>query len=157
MSYVYRLLSPCGLYCGVCRIYAATQAGDMPLLSRLANIYARRLPGLQNLTAQDILCDGCLSERRFAFCRECSIKDCSQGKWYLGCHECDEFPCQLIYKFPSTTGRQVMLRSIPYRRAHGIEKWVQAEKQRYHCPKCGERLYRGVTMCDQCHTKVELG
>ena len=157
MSMQPELLSPCGLYCGVCRIYQATQAGDMDLLTRLAHIYAGWLPGLAGLTVADTLCDGCLSERRFKFCRVCSIKDCAHSKGYAGCHECSEFPCTRINEFPSATGKPVMLRSIPYRREFGTERWIQAEEERYLCPRCGKKLYRGAVECEQCDISLDLG
>jgi hypothetical protein len=157
MGVIPELLSPCGLYCGVCHIYQATQAGDMELLARLAHIYADRLPGLEGLTAQDTLCDGCLSERRFKFCRGCAIKDCAHSRGYEGCHECETFPCAKINEFPSPSGRQVMLRSIPYRREHGTVLWVQAEEERYRCPQCGTKLYRGASVCVHCHAELKLG
>ncbi len=149
------LLAPCGLYCGVCRIFSATQENDLLLLRRLAKIY-RILPGLEHLTAEDMPCDGCLSERRFEFCRECLIRDCTEQQGYLGCHECTRFPCNLIDAFPSQVGKQVMLRAIPYRQTHGTEQWILAEEARYLCPECGERLFRGVTQCHQCSSEVAL-
>jgi len=33
------LVSPCGLYCGVCGIYCATESGDQPLKEKLAKAY----------------------------------------------------------------------------------------------------------------------
>jgi len=55
-------LAPCGLYCGVCRLFHATQDDDRTLLERLARVYARRLPEIAPLTADDLLCDGCVMD-----------------------------------------------------------------------------------------------
>ncbi|NIM95858.1 MAG: DUF3795 domain-containing protein [Anaerolineales bacterium] len=150
------VIAPCGLYCGVCRIYLATQEDDRALLGRLAKIYSRRLAGFDNLTVDDMLCDGCLSERRFAFCRECSIRACTNERRYDGCHQCDDFPCALIHEFPTPIGMKVILRAIPFRRIHGTEKWIQAEEERYHCPECGEKLFRGASECNHCRSLVSL-
>jgi hypothetical protein len=54
-------IAPCGLYCGVCRIYHATQEDDRTFLQRLVNIYKRRFPEIAAATADELLCDGCLS------------------------------------------------------------------------------------------------
>jgi hypothetical protein len=149
-------IAPCGLYCGVCRIHHATQENDLAYLKRLARIYARRFPEFAGMPPEDLLCDGCLSTRRFPFCRECAIRDCTQRKGYQGCHQCPDFPCALIDEFPMPAGKKVMLRSIPYWRTHGTELWIAAEKERYHCPACGHRLFRGARQCEQCRSPVSV-
>ena len=149
------LLAPCGLYCGVCRIYAATQNNDLAYLRRLARIYARRFPTLDAATAEDLLCDGCLSARRSVTCRECSIRGCTQQKELQGCHQCSDFPCTFIDAFPMEVGKQVILRAVPYRRTHTTEGWVLAEEKRYVCPLCGEKLFRGAKECPHCRSPVD--
>jgi len=51
-------------------------------------------------------------------------------------------------------GKKVVMRSIPYRKKWGTEKWVTDEEARYVCPDCGNQVFRGVKRCNQC--KVEL-
>ena len=154
-------LAPCGLYCGVCRLFHATQDDDRTLLERLAKIYARRsptqrLPEIAPLTADDLLCDGCQSKRRSVLCRECSIRECAQEKGHRGCHQCTHFPCSLVDEFPVPVGKKVILRAIPYWREHGTEEWIKAEEKRYECPACGGRLYRGAQRCPHCKSPVEV-
>ncbi len=149
-------VSPCGLYCGVCRIRYATEENDLQYLKRLAKIYARRFPEIASASLTELFCDGCLSPRRFVFCQACSIRDCTQHRGYQGCHECEEFPCDLIDAFPMPVGQQVILKSIPYRREHGTEEWVSHEEQRYQCPECGQRLFRGARQCEYCQSPVEI-
>jgi hypothetical protein len=149
-------LAPCGLYCGVCRIRRATEENDLAYLKRLARIYARRFPEIASASPEQLLCDGCLSTRRFLFCQECAIRDCTQEKGLTGCHECLEFPCALVEEFPMPAGHKVMLRSVPYRRVHGTEQWVAAEEARYRCPECGYRLFRGAGRCQQCKSPVDV-
>lgn len=150
------LIPPCGLYCGVCRMYQATQAGERAFLERLVKVYARRFPELASAPPEALLCDGCLSERRSVFCRECSIRDCAQGKSFSGCHECPDFPCDFIDRFPMEVGKKVILRAVPYWRAQGTEAWVMAEEQRYRCLECGGRLYRGAGRCPHCKSLVDV-
>ena len=145
-------LAPCGLYCGVCRILQATEENDLAYLKRLVRIYARRFPEIASAPPEQLLCDGCLSTRRFLFCQECAIRDCTQQKGVEGCHECSEFPCTLVDEFPMPVGRKVMLRSIPYRRTHGTEQWIAAEEERYRCPECGATLFRGARRCGHCRS-----
>ena len=137
-------------------MYMATQEGDQRLLARLARIYGRRLKIAEPLTADDLLCDGCLSERISFFCRECSIRECIHNRNLDGCHGCDEFPCELIERFPIPVGRSVIMRAVPYRRAHGTAEWVRMEEMRYRCPECGGKTFRGAEWCPHCRAAVSL-
>ena len=150
------LIAPCGLYCGVCRIQHATQEHDLAYLERLVRVYARRFPEFASLPPEDLLCDGCLSARRFPFCRECSIRGCVQQKGLAGCHQCSAFPCDLVDEFPMPAGKNVMLRAVPYWRTHGTAAWIDAEEKRYRCPECGHRLFRGARQCEQCRSRVDI-
>ena len=154
--------SPCGLYCGVCAIYIAHRDNNQKLKEGLVRLYQGGtagkglLPNSENLTTEDIRCNGCLSNDRFMHCQQCEIRKCSQEKGYSGCHECDDFPCQHIEHFPMSVGIKVILRSVPYRRKIGTEKWIQDEEARYICPECGNKVFRGVIKCNQCKTNLDL-
>lgn len=155
-------LSPCGLYCGVCAIRIAHQDNNTKLKEKLAQLYKGGTPGkgaLPNaaeLTAADIHCGGCLSNDLFLHCRQCDIRNCAIRKGYSGCHECEEFPCRFIEEFPMTVGKKVILRAVPYRKAHGAETWVCDEEARYVCPNCGNPVFRGAMRCNRCRTDLNL-
>jgi hypothetical protein len=151
-----QLLSPCGLYCGVCAVYYATRDNNEKLKERLVGVYQGRLPGSENLSVQDIHCEGCLSEKPFGFCKRCIVRDCVHNRGYTGCHECNEFPCRFIEEFPMPVGKKVIMRAIPQRREWGTQEWVEAEEARYICPECGHMLFRGVKRCNKCKTSVDL-
>jgi len=127
-----KFLSPCGLYCGVCGVYYATRDNNPKFLEKLLNFYQNTMPGV------------------------CSIKDCNKKKDYSGCHECDDFPCQFIEDFPVPVGKKVILRSVPYRKKWGTEKWVIDEEARYACPDCGHAVFRGAKRCNKCKVAVDL-
>lgn len=156
------LISPCGLYCGVCAVYIAHRDDNQKFKERLLTLYQGGIPGkgtLPNsadLSIADMRCRGCRSEEPFLHCRHCGIKTCTEEKGYSGCHQCDEFPCRHIENFPMAVGKKVILRSVPYRRRFGTEKWVQDEEARYICPDCGNRLFRGVARCNRCKTRLDL-
>ncbi len=155
-------ISPCGLYCGVCAIYIAHCDKNQKFKERLVNLYKGKvagkgtLPNANIFSTKDIHCKGCLSEDLFMHCTQCEIRDCTKGKGYTGCHQCDEFPCRFIENFPMTIGKKVILRSVPYRREFGTKKWIQDEEARYYCPECGNKVFRGVTKCNQCKIKLDL-
>jgi hypothetical protein len=156
------LVSPCGLYCGVCAIYIAHRDNNQKFKERLVNLYKGGvsgkgiLPNCEKLTTEDIKCGGCLSDDQFMHCRQCAIRNCTKEKGYTGCHECDDFPCEHIDDFPMTVGKKVILRAIPYWREVGTEKYVQDEEARYICPDCGNKLFRGAVTCNRCKAGLDL-
>jgi hypothetical protein len=155
-------IAPCGLYCGVCAIHIAHRDKNQKFKQALANLYKGGVPGKgtlpnsENLTAEDIRCNGCLSDDLFMHCKQCEIRECSKEKGYTGCHECNGFPCHLIDDFPMTIGKKVILRAVPYWKEAGTEKWVEDEEARYVCPECGNKVFRGVVKCNQCKTMLDL-
>ena len=155
-------ISPCGLYCGVCAIHIAHRDNNQKFKESLVGLYKGKvsgkgaLPGSENLTADDIRCSGCLSDDRFMHCEQCDIRQCTEEKGYTGCHQCDDFPCGHIENFPMVIGKKVILRSVPYRRKFGTEKWVRDEEARYICPECGNKVFRGAVKCNQCKVALDL-
>jgi len=155
-------ISPCGLYCGVCAIYIAARDNNSRLKEGLVNLYKGGTPGkgtllnCENLSAADIHCGGCLSDDLFIHCQQCAIRACTNEKRYTGCHECDDFPCHHIDNFLMAVGKKVILRSVPYLREFGTEKWVRDEEARYICPECGNKVFRGAMKCNKCKAKLDL-
>ena len=156
------LVSPCGLYCGVCAIYIAHRDNNQKFKERLLALYKGGVPGKgglpnsENLTIEDIRCRGCLSDERFMHCQQCDIRACAEKKNYTGCHQCDEFPCAHIDNMPMAVGKKVIMRAIPYRREVGSEKWVVDEEARYSCPKCDNKVFRGAVKCNRCKEHLDL-
>jgi len=155
-------ISPCGLYCGVCAIHIAHRDNNSKFKKGLLNVYQGKvsgkgaLPNSDSLTTDDIRCGGCYSSDLFMHCKQCEIRDCTEKKGISGCHKCNEFPCSFIHNFPMAIGKKVILRSVPYRKKYGTEKWVQDEERRYHCPECGQKVFRGAVTCNQCKTMLDL-
>jgi hypothetical protein len=156
------LISPCGLYCGVCAIHITARDNNSKLMERLVNLYKGgtpakgTLPNSENLSTEDRHCGGCLSDDLFMHCKQCEIRACTNENGYTGCYECDDFPCQHIDNFPMTVSKKVILRSVPYRLEFGTEKWVRDEEARYVCPECGNKVFRGAMKCNQCKTQLNL-
>lgn len=140
------LLSPCGLYCGVCGILIAHRENNQKFKERLCAVYG--------VSAGEIRCKGCMSDETFVFCRTCPIKTCVKERGYEGCHECSDFPCENINNFPTEAGKKIILRAVPRWREVGTEKWVEEEEQRYICPECGYKLFRGAKRCRNCRQAV---
>jgi hypothetical protein len=152
------LMAPCGLYCGVCGVYLATRQGDAKFKALLGSLYGSAPAATE--------CRGCMQpeppQLLYGYCRVCPIRECVRGKGLYSCHQCGDWPCPLITGFPLATGRRVMQRAIPLWRqqvaCHGIGAgdvaWARAECARYHCPDCGEPLFRGAQRCRACKALV---
>jgi hypothetical protein len=136
------LVSPCGLYCGVCGIYCATINGDQQLKEKLAKAYGDK--------PEKINCGGCLSESVYWYCKVCDIKICTSEKGYAGCHQCADFPCGKIESFPVPEGKKNILRAIPLWKELGTEAFIQGEEKLFTCSNCGTKLFRGARKCRKC-------
>ena len=148
------LLAPCGLYCGVCSIHIADRDNNLKFKNILVDLYKP-----MTKTADDIKCSGCLSEDQeniFLYCKTCPIRDCIKSKEIDGCYQCDDFPCKFIDRFPIPVGKKVIMRAIPRWKEIGTEKWVEEEEKRYHCPDCGNSLFRGAKRCNKCGIAVDI-
>ena len=150
------LLAPCGLYCGVCGVYYATRDKNEKFMELLLGFYRDRIPGLENISPEDLQCEGCLSDKLSVLCKGCSIRDCTHKKGYSGCHECDAFPCEFIDNISLPLGKKICLRAIPYRRKYGTENWVAEEEARYVCPECDNKIFRGAKRCNKCKSLLDL-
>jgi len=142
------LLSPCGLYCGVCGIQIAHRENNQKLKEKLAGVYG--------LKPEEIQCRGCLSESLFVYCRVCPIRKCAQKRRFEGCYLCNEFPCEHINQFPYPEAKNTILRAVPEWKSLGTEKWVETQEKKYICPKCQSKLFRGAKRCNQCKEPVQL-
>jgi len=142
------LVPPCGLYCGVCGVFIAHRDDNHKFKERLAEVY--------RVAPDEVRCRGCDSDELFFYCQTCPIKECTAKKGIEGCHQCGDFPCDIIDAFPMPVGKKVMLRAIPAWRELGTEKWIAEEEKRYHCPHCGFGLFRGAKRCRNCKQTVDV-
>jgi len=82
-----KLVSPCGLYCGVCPVH---RAGSNPSL-------AESIGKLMNMPAEEVKCDGCRPQQGAVMSRRssvCETYDCCVNQRKLQfCYQCDDFPC----------------------------------------------------------------
>jgi hypothetical protein len=152
------LMAPCGLYCGACGIYIATRDGNEKLKTALGNLYGTR--------PEDTECRGCMQaephDKLYSYCKDCRMRECIKSKGFYSCHQCEDWPCDLVENFILATGRRVMKRAIPVWREKvaeegdekGSEAWARSECERYHCPDCGNPLFRGAQTCRVCKRSV---
>ncbi|TFF98960.1 MAG: DUF3795 domain-containing protein [Promethearchaeota archaeon] len=129
------LLTYCGLYCGIC-------------------------PSFHRGT-----CYGCRSEDKTQNRTSkwgCKIRNCCiNEKEILYCGECSDFPCnkitsKLINSHPNDfrfTYRHEIPNNIIRIKSLGFTKWIEREKEKWKCNKCGNFIVFYDYKCIECNNK----
>ena len=149
-----KLVAPCGLYCGACPMYLATQEQSQERLNTFVQQFSTRKIQLK---LEDVLCDGCIGGGRIAaFCQKCALRSCAAGKSNVTrCSDCPDFPCSKITNF-NNDGMQhhsEVLENLRHIKEMGISSWTQYEEERWRCPQCKEKLAWYDKACPKCGTK----
>ncbi len=138
------LVGYCGLYCGGCREFQKTQAGNPSI----------KEDGTPNY------CDGCKSDRVTAWCTECDIKKCNRRKGLNFCSECGEYPCEILNDFMHMED-YVYHMEIPEDfeeiKKTGLNAWYQKKEQAYYCKSCNHLNHWFEQECTGCGAKLKNG
>ncbi len=86
------LIAPCGIDCFECKAYIATQNEDWVSLQKLAEEWTSDEDGFE-YTQEEMICDGCFSERVNKFCRDCVVRLCAIERGHTICSQCDDYLC----------------------------------------------------------------
>jgi hypothetical protein len=147
------LVAACGLYCGACPMYLATQEKNPERMESLQKQFGGRKI---QLSTEDLLCDGCLGKGRLAsFCRKCQIRESAANKTKTGrCSECSDFACSRITSFNNDgmLHHAEVLENVRQLRAMGIKEWAKHEEDRWSCPKCKRAISWYDPVCPKCGT-----
>ena len=142
------LVAPCGLYCGACSSYLATQRNNEQEPASGA--------GSKQPSPKSMVCDGCLSGGRTpAHVPKCAIKLCAAEKSKTRrCSECAEFPCKRITDFNNDgfPHHAEALENLRQAHAMGIRDWTKHEEDRWQCTKCQTKLSWYDPECPKCKT-----
>jgi hypothetical protein len=148
------LVAPCGLYCGACPMYLASQQKDGQKIEALHKQFSS---GNMKLAVEDLLCDGCIANGRIAsFCRKCGIRDCASKKTKSQrCSECSDFACSRITGFNNDgmLHHAEVLENLRQLRGMGIKEWTKHEAARWSCPQCKSQISWYDAECSKCRTK----
>jgi len=124
------LAAVCGLYCGGCAVYIATENNDVEKLQHFAEMFGTDV--------EDVKCEGCRSGRVTGFCRNCEMVKCAKSKGVNSCGECTEVPCELFATFQvSKPHRKDIYKDFARIAEVGAHEWVLEMRKRYSCPSCG--------------------
>jgi len=91
-----KLIGACGMLCGNCAAYKATQTTDPEELKTLAEIESGYLGA--EIRPEENGCDGCMTVGgRVGHCvPRCTIRPCALSRGYQTCAECDRFACEQL-------------------------------------------------------------
>jgi len=147
------LVAVCGLYCGACPMYIATQTNDEQKQSALLKQFSS---GPMKFKMEDLLCDGCIGNGRVAsFCRSCPIRSCPADKQNVArCSDCPDFPCSRISNFNNDgmLHHAEVLQNLRQIREMGIKKWAKYEEECWRCPQCRMPMSWYDSKCSKCGT-----
>jgi len=94
------IIAYCGLVCSDCPAYNATQVGDQAGLERVAAQWREEF-NAPHISAESVLCDGCLTDigHKFGHCHECKIRACGMEWALLNCAYCEDYACDTLQEF----------------------------------------------------------
>ncbi len=119
----------CGLFCPACSIYIGTKE-DTERQKRHAETF--------NVPVEEMECEGCRTDKRIGYCKNCKMVKCASAKGIDFCGECEEYPCEELKQFQSILPHRIELWKFQERiKEVGYERWYTEMLEHYSCPKCG--------------------
>lgn len=106
-------------------------------------------------------CAGCLNNDKGKpeHCRKCKIKDCIKGKALFYCFECNQYPCRLIKSLEKNYTKRYhtsLIENSRFVEVYGLEVFMDEQKAKYTCPKCGGIISLHDKECSECQEKMKL-
>lgn len=124
-----KLIAPCGMDCGIC--YAHLRENNS--------------------------CPGCryFNKEEPVSIARCKIRNCEniKGDKINFCFECDDFPCKQVKSLDKryrTKYNMSEIENLKYIKEFGIEKFVEKEKTKWSCKKCGGIICVHKKICSRC-------
>ena len=142
MEYTKKHAAVCGLFCPGCSAFIATQEGPESL-----EVMAKRF----GVTADEVTCLGCRSEKRIPYCDTCKLYPCAIEKGVDFCGECPENPCDDLKEFQAAGAHRFELWNAHEQIVkEGYEKWMEDMMKYYSCSKCGKLNSTYDAKCRSC-------
>ena len=126
------LIAPCGMNCYLCRAYRPDKK------------YVKPCPGCR---ADD--------DHKSRSCVTCRIKNCDKivQDGIKFCFSCEIYPCALLRHLDKryrTKYEMSMIENLERIKTNGIRQFIQAEKDKWKCPNCGETICVHKPQCLSC-------
>ncbi len=95
-----KLQAYCGLDCGECEAYVATQKNDRAGLEATAAKWGQQFGG-KTVAAEACICDGCSAGKRAstAHAATCAIRLCASARGVVTCAHCQDYGCATLQGF----------------------------------------------------------
>lgn len=143
----HRLLSRCGIYCGACYVYRAERDGGE---------YLVRVAEEQKVGPGEVHCLGCGGPpgEMWVNCRFCPVQGCLEEKGYGTCAECSEYAShscegyERLADFCLRRGEDI--RSSLALLSRDPEAWLREMGERWRCPSCGRPYSWYDGACHSC-------
>lgn len=105
-------------------------------------------------------CAGCLEsdEGKPEHCRRCRIKECVASKNLSYCFACPEFPCKQIKQLEKSYNKRYqasLIENSVFVQKYGLERFMEQQKERYTCSRCGGIISIHDRECSECQQKIE--
>jgi hypothetical protein len=126
-----QMTAPCGLDCFNCHFYLARRDKEaMNTVKKLSEEF--------NIPFEIMLCNGCrnhngqipLQKHVFGDAHRCAAYECSQGKGFKYCGDCDEFPCDNLHPYADKAGalpHNIKVFNLCLIKKMGLEKWAKTK------------------------------
>jgi hypothetical protein len=127
----YQMTAPCGLDCFNCHFYLAREDKEaMNTVKKLSEEF--------NIPVEIMLCKGCrshngripLQKHVFGDAHRCAAYECSQGKGFEYCGDCDEFPCDNLHPYAdkaSDLPHNIKVFNLCLIQKMGLEEWAKTK------------------------------
>ncbi|MEW5723660.1 MAG: DUF3795 domain-containing protein [Thermodesulfobacteriota bacterium] len=136
------LAGVCGLFCPACTLRLGTLEDPARLEASAARF---------NLPVEHLRCEGCRTEVRGFYCRECRMSNCAAEKGIDFCHECGEYPCLDLKQFQAARPHRLELwENLARIREAGFEAWFEEKLNHHACPECGTLNSAYDPACRRC-------
>jgi hypothetical protein len=149
------LVGICGIYCGTCPHYVAPRIQD--------EAYLKETSRETGNSAEEIRCDGCLSERVYRDCIDCrhGFRRCAREKNVTWCFQCADFPCRRLRDFldihvvNGVSHHAGLIEELQTMKDQGIDAWIEKQEEAGRCGECGKRLYWYELQCSSCRSPIQ--
>lgn len=150
-----KLVGICGIYCGTCPRHLAPRIQD--------DAYLTQTSLETGYSADEIRCDGCLSEKVYPACIDCraGFRRCAQERNVTWCFQCQEFPCQRLRDFldihivNGISHPAKLIEELQSMKDRGIDAWIEKQEETDCCPRCGRILYWYDLQCSRCQSPIQ--
>ena len=110
----------------------------------------------RQMKPEDAVCQGCGSDVRSLYCRNCELRQCAVERGITTCAQCPEAPCPKLTAFSEdgVEHHAGILHNIRRQQEIGLDAWLTEQQSFWRCPKCGALTDWYTSWCVRCSAEV---